>query len=86
MGGSIQLYFVIGVINVFCTTLTILFVTHSLGNGGSNHQGCNFSPEYICKTFYNSVHDKDDIVAGSPVVPTQPTNGLQAGGAFHFLI
>ena len=31
MVGNVRLYFVIAVVNVFCTTLTVLFVTNSLG-------------------------------------------------------
>ena len=92
--GSVQLYFVIGVINVFCTTLTVLFVTHSLGNGCINHQGCQFFCTNVSANLQDIRHFATllmmrvimrIIVAGSQVVFSQPTNGsaLQAGG--HFL-
>ena len=39
MVGNVRLYFVIAVVNVFCTTLTVLFVTNSLGGRCDDRPG-----------------------------------------------
>ena len=53
MVGNVRLYFVIAVVNVFCTTLTVLFVTNSLGGRCDDRPGFyvflgqSFQPVFI---------------------------------------
>merc|ERR1719175_575038 len=70
MGGSrVQLYFVIGVVNVFCTTLTVLFVTHSLGDGCcNNHQG---SPVVVNQPTNGSAGGVARRASSTDVAPNQ---------------